>query len=104
MTKVYARKQPQTGKYELSVLGHATGRPDVCAAVSMLVCALAEYVEERPQPHSVQVRDGEARLSWQGDVRAEAVFDLTVLGLKQLAQEYPMQVQMVQERKEGKGL
>ena len=102
MTEVYAHKQPQAGKYALSVLGHATGRPDVCAAISMLVCALAEYVEAYPQPHSVRVGDGEARLSWQGDARAEAVFDLTVLGLKQLAQEYPMQVRMVEDWKEGK--
>lgn len=104
MTEVYARKQPRAGKYELSVLGHAAGRPDVCAAVSMLVCALAEYVEESSQPHRVQVQDGEARLGWQGDIRAEAVFDLTVLGLKQLAQEYPMQVRMVEDKKGGKRL
>ena len=64
MTKVYAEKDKD--RYQISARGHATGSPEVCAAVS-----------------------GDVAIDFRGGERAEAVFDMAVIGLLQIEQSCP---------------
>lgn len=84
----------------LKVEGHAEygekGKDIVCAAESMLVCALAETLENAAQRGRTTIRleqeDGKAMISANPcmECRAEikAYFRLCVTGLKMLQQEY----------------
>lgn len=97
MTRVYADMIP--GAYLLRAEGHATGSTEVCAAVSGLLYALAGYLENAAEEGSVtclrrRMESADVFLHYTGDQRAEAVFAMAVIGLKQLEKQYPELVQV----------
>lgn len=90
----------------LKMEGHANygekGKDIVCAAESMLVCALAETLESaakrgRTTVHMEQ-EDGKARISANPcmECRAEikAYFRMYIAGMKLLQQEYPEHIKV----------
>lgn len=92
MTSVYAGADG--ARRVLSAKGHATGSVQVCAAVSMLMYALAGYLcqaeeEGRAEVWGCRLDSGDAVLDWQGDELTAAAFDMAVGGLAMLAEKYP---------------
>ena len=80
--------------YAIHATGHATGSPEVCAAVSALLFALGGWVQnaepEEVRARTVSLEPGRADLCFLGDSpEARTAFDLTALGLAQIAQQYP---------------
>lgn len=78
----------------LSAKGHATGSETVCAAVSGILYALAGYLvnaaEERyVEIYEYRVESGDVKLDFCGDERAEAAFEMAMIGLRQLEQGWP---------------
>ena len=91
---------------QLLVCGHADfdrhGRDIVCAAVSALVAALADYVEDEAGcgiQASVQIRSGYACVRAEG--KAWESFRLVYRGLCRLARTYPEHVAVVHGERTG---
>lgn len=87
MTRVSLKQQGQ--RYTVSCKGHATGSPEVCAAVSCLTYTLAGWLRNT----SVLVLeerlvDGDALIRYCGGAAAETAFDMICVGFLQLQQEY----------------
>ncbi|MCD7927352.1 MAG: ribosomal-processing cysteine protease Prp [Oscillospiraceae bacterium] len=95
MTQVYLE---QDGKrYLVSCLGHATGSPAVCAAVSCLAQTLEAYLEEMlPEDSTRLVGEGQAVFRFSGP-GARTVFYLMTIGFLRLEQTAPECVQVTQE-------
>lgn len=94
LTTVTIRRAP--GRCRLTAVGHATGNPAVCAAVSGLVYALAGYLKNLERAGAVTL--GQLRLE-PGDAVVEASgsaacppFGMAAVGLMQIAEKYPKQV------------
>lgn len=91
MTKVYAEKDKD--RYQISARGHATGSPAVCAAVSGILYALIGYVKNAQDgstlAYSGRVSSGDVAIDFRGGERAEAVFDMAVIGLLQIEKSCP---------------
>lgn len=97
MTTGYA--ELEGGRCLLALDGHATGSPDVCAAVSGLVYALAGYLsnaelEGRAEVYALELESGKVRLHCRGDDRVTGACEAAVLGLMQLARQYPERIQV----------
>ncbi len=102
MTEI--RMERGGGRYALTARGHATGSPQVCAAISALVYALAGYLENvrgTVQVGESRLDSGDARLCWSGGTRAEAAYELAAVGLCQLAKRYPRYVACSVDETEG---
>ena len=87
--------------HTLSVVGHANyaeyGKDIVCAGVSALVQALVGWIEEnswKVECISVDPKEGEVIISCEGGEEIAAVFNMTSVGLEQIAQSYPDYVQI----------
>ena len=87
--------------HTLSVVGHANyaeyGKDIVCAGVSALVQALVGWIEEnswKVECISVDPKEGEVNISCEGGEEIAAVFNMTAVGLEQIAQSYPDYVQI----------
>lgn len=87
--------------HTLSVVGHANyaeyGKDIVCAGVSALVQALVGWIEEnawKVECISVDPKEGEVIISCEGGEEIAAVFNMTAVGLEQIAQSYPDNVQI----------
>lgn len=92
------------GRYVLTARGHAVGSPQVCAAISALLFAVAGYLENvrgTVQVGEVRLDSGDARLYWSGGARAEAAYELAAVGLCQLARRYPRYVACSVDETEG---
>lgn len=95
MTKVYCEQDTppsgSEGAYLICADGHASGSPEVCAAVSGLMYALSGYFlnTSRIQAFENILLSGHARLRWQGGAEAKAVFDLCVIGFLQIEAAHP---------------
>ena len=92
MTKVWF--DAVDGGYAICAKDHATGSETACAAVSGLMYALAGYLinaERDGLVHDVRghLAPGDAVQQWSGGAEAEAAYDLTVIGLMQIARSYP---------------
>ena len=97
--------QTTGGHYRLTARGHATGSPAVCAAVSALLFTLAGYLKKLEQAGEVsldqlRLEPGRADLAAHSlrpapDNAARGPFDMTVLGLRQIADTFPQQVQLL---------
>ncbi len=75
---------------ELTLRGHATGSPAVCAAASALVCALAGWLRSaRADGLELKLQPGDARIVCRGGAEEEVAFGLVLLGLAQLGRDYP---------------
>lgn len=80
---------------QLTVQGHAdyapAGKDIVCAAVSALVLALAERLQEKNLVKELVMRPGYVRIAIRG---AERETELVKCGLRQLERKYPRCVQV----------
>ena len=93
MTKVTARYGPQG--YILTSAGHA-GTAQSCTAVSAVVQALAGWV--RNNVGTISLQKGEAVIAFPEQDGAEAVMDMTVIGLLQIQQAVPDDVSVTVEK------
>lgn len=102
MTIVYCEKKGD--QYTITANGHSTGSPEVCAAVSGLLYALAGYVEnEKDEKDGVQsvigrMANGNFFIVFHGKERAEAVYNMTLIGLLQIEKSHPEYIKV--ERRE----
>jgi len=91
MTRVYAERDGN--RYSIFANGHATGSPEVCAAVSGILYALAGYVRNASDGSTLaydeKLESGNVRLHFRGGAGAGGAFDMAVIGLKQIAAQYP---------------
>lgn len=81
----------------LAMHGHAGYNPGndvVCAGVSAIVCALAGYIANADglKISTERYEPGEAEFDVEGD--ALQVFEMAYIGLAQIAQKYPQNVQI----------
>ena len=91
MTKVFAKQRGNC--FTLILYGHATGSEKVCAAISSIVYALAGYlknieVEKGEKPPVIQLKSGFSSFRFSGK-EAKSAYDMAVIGLMQLANQYP---------------
>lgn len=100
MTKVYCEKDGN--RYTVTARGHATGSPEVCAAISGILYALLGYVknaqDESTIAYSDRLSSGDVAIDFRGGENAEAVFNMTVIGLLQIEKSYPEYIEV--ERQE----
>lgn len=105
MTRCVAEKRPLgDGKLKLSlhVEGHAnyaeSGKDIVCAAVSCLCLSLANtLVATGAEEKHFRMEDGVLHMSAtiaENCVYAEGAFDMAVLGLQMIAEQYPNHVEI----------
>lgn len=77
--------------------GHATGRADVCAAVSCLVYTAAGYLRNSEgKVLAEKLESGDAYLAWEG---TEWLYQLLKIGFLQLEMTAPEAVQVKIEKK-----
>lgn len=98
---VRAKYTIEENTHTLSVIGHANyaeyGKDIVCAGVSALVQALIGWIEENYYKAvciSVDPKEGEVLICCEGGVELAAVFQMTAIGLEQMADCYPDHVQI----------
>lgn len=91
MTKVYAERDGN--RYTVHAQGHATGSPEVCAAISGILYALAGYVRNATDGSTIaydeRLDSGSVHLHFCGGPGAAGAFDMAVIGLKQIEAKYP---------------
>ena len=83
-------------EHSLTMEGHANyadhGDDIVCAGASSIVFALLGWLENNGQDqefNSCEVESGNVRIYCEGGARTAAAFEMTVIGLAQLADSYP---------------
>ena len=87
MTTVSLKQAGQ--QYTISCKGHATGSPEVCAAVSCLIYTLTGWLRNASVlVLTERLDDGDALIRYHGGAAAETAFDVICVGFLQLAQEY----------------
>lgn len=84
-------------RFYLAMYGHAGYNPGndvVCAGVSAIIYALAGYIAnaEGLKVNSDKYEPGEAEFDVEGDARQ--AFEMAYIGLAQISQEYPDNVQV----------
>lgn len=81
-------------EYSVSADGHATGSPQLCAAVSCLLYTLAGWLNttKREQTTEMKLEDGNARLAWSGGAGSETVMELMLIGFLQLQKTEPERI------------
>lgn len=92
MTQVYAERRGN--RCILSAQGHATGSVEVCAAVSGILYALAGYLTNAVRERYIEfyenrMEDADVLLDFNGDDCTAAAFEMAVIGLAQVGQQYP---------------
>ena len=92
MTQVYAERSGN--RCILSAQGHATGSVEVCAAVSGILYALAGYLTNAVRERYIEfyenrMEDADVLLDFNGDDCTAAAFEMAVIGLAQVGQQYP---------------
>lgn len=97
MTKVYA--EFEGGRCLLNLEGHATGSPEVCAAVSGIVYALAGYVtnaerDGHAEIYSMIMDSGRALLHFHGDDRVCGACEMAFVGLMQIEKQHPEHIKV----------
>lgn len=100
MTKICVEEDGR--RRVLSAQGHATGHPDVCAAISSILFSLAGWLENaraNPAKHWIEcftcrMESGDVMLDFAGDDDMAVAFDLAVIGLLQLEKAYPELIQV----------
>lgn len=97
MTRVYLEKDGKT--YTIDCKGHAEGSPEMCAAISCLVYAVAGWTHNaKTVRHTERLTEGDVRLVFSGCEECETVFDLATVGFLQLEKLDPERVHVdVQE-------
>ena len=97
----YARGE---GEHELSISGHAHyadyGQDIVCAGVSAIAFSLLGWLEHNEEELSdLSVSEVEQfYLSCKGSEKIDTAFQMAVIGLVQIAREYPDHVEIEYDR------
>lgn len=98
---IKARYTKEDKTHTLSVVGHANyadkGRDIVCAGVSAIVQALIGWIENNScdvDIISIDEDRGEVLVCCEGGDDITAVFYMTAIGLEQIANAYPDNVQI----------
>ncbi len=98
---IEARYTKEDNTHNLTVCGHANysdkGTDIVCAGVSAIVQALIGWIENNPEYAecvSIDGGNGEVLIECNGGEDVSAVFFLTAIGLEQIADTYPDNVQI----------
>ena len=87
---VEVRFEAQEDARLLTLRGHATGSPAVCAAASAIVYALAGWLQHyRPAEAQVRLKPGDGWLLCRGDEQVDIAFQIALTGLAQLGFSYP---------------
>lgn len=88
-------------KHTLSVVGHANydeyGKDIVCAGISALVQSLIWWIEEnyyKGENIIIDAKEGAVIVSCEGGDDISAVFNMTAIGLTQIADGYPSHAQI----------
>lgn len=100
MTSIEYSRNEQ--RHELSIIGHACydmeGRDIVCSAISGIAYALLGFLANNASETSdyASQTDSGALLirSLAGDEKIDAAFEMAVIGLAQIAKDYPDYVQI----------
>ncbi len=80
---------------QLEMRDHATGSAAVCAGASAIVYALGGYLLNRaPEGLVLNLRAGDARVQCRRCRETETAFEVTRVGLMQLARSYPEYIQV----------
>lgn len=90
-----SRKQTH---FIVSAYGHATGSPEMCAAVSCLIGTLDGWIRnagDDAQIHKEQMGCGNAFLEWSGEASSMAVFDAVRIGFLQLELSEPSLISVI---------
>lgn len=91
MTEIYAERDGN--RFTINAQGHATGSPEVCAAISGILYALAGYVHNASDGSTIsydeRLKSGFVYLDFHGGPGAAGAFDMAVIGLKQIEARYP---------------
>ena len=97
MTRIYA--ELEGGRCLLSMDGHATGSPEVCAAISGIVYSLAGYLanaerDGRAEVYTMDLDAGKVLIHCHGDAGTAGACEMAVIGLRQLEKQYPELLQI----------
>ena len=97
MTQGYA--ELEGGRCLLALDGHATGSPEMCAAISGIVYALAGYLANAGRDgfaefYRMELESGKVRIHCHGDDRVTAACEMAIIGLRQLEKAHPDLLQM----------
>lgn len=97
MTTVKARWGEK--RYQIIARGHATGSVEGCAYISGILYSLAGYLvnEEEILVERRWMEPGNVELRFRGGAKAEAAYEMAVIGLKQLEQSHPELVRVTEE-------
>lgn len=98
---VNATYRVEENTHTLTVFGHANyaeyGKDIVCAGISSIVQALIGWIEEnyyKAECISVDPKEGEIIISCEGGEDVAALFQMTAIGLTQIADSYSDYVQI----------
>lgn len=91
MTRIYAEHNPLVGRCYLRVKDHATGSVETCAAISALVWALEGYLHNATgiKIRTERVDSADVTIEYWGDQMAVGAYLTTIIGLLQIAKQYP---------------
>ena len=94
MTKIYYNRSKD--EHELSIYGHAgydnEGRDIICSAVSAIAYALLGFLENEANDTSdydYMTESGKLCVTADTSERVDAAFDMALIGLAQIARQYP---------------
>lgn len=98
---VRANYRVEDSTHTLSVVGHANydeyGKDIVCAGISALVQALIGWIEDnyyKANCISIDTQGGEVLISCDGGEDVASVFNMTAIGLEQIADCYPDHIEI----------
>lgn len=92
---IEARFETQGESRILTLRGHATGSPAVCAAASAVVYALAGWLRQyRADDLEFRLAPGDAWVLCRGDPAADTAFQIALTGLAQLGAGYPRHLRL----------
>lgn len=85
--------------YTVQARGHADGSPEVCAAVSGLLYALAGYAENDRKIRMLgrKLESGDFSITFLGRNQAKAVYNMTLIGLLQIEKSHPEYIKVEHE-------
>ena len=92
---IEVRFEAQDDARLLTLKGHATGSPAVCAAASAMVYALAGWLKNYPPAQAqVRLKSGDGWILCRGDETVDTALQIVLTGLAQLAGSYPRHLRL----------
>lgn len=88
MTKITHKSY--CGCYSIHAEGHASGSKEVCAAISGILYALKGYLlNAEADIKQADLSEANAHIVFYGGLEAKSVYQMTVIGLAQIANSFP---------------